>query len=98
MDDEVAKLHQVCATMSEDLSNAARAAHKLLVTNLLSLETAPAPSTPPPPTLAPVLSTLAAPPATSGSTAATATAEEWEDTRSMEDPQDESGFYSAEED
>lgn len=92
MDTEVVKLQAECTKMSEDLANAARAAHKLLVTNLLSLEALPPSTTPPPPTAAPVVSSLAAPLATSS------TADEWEDTRSLDDPQDESGFESAEED
>lgn len=41
MDLEVAQLHAECAKMSDDLAAAARAAHKMLLSNLLSLEVLP---------------------------------------------------------
>ena len=93
MDSKVLKLQAECSKMSDDLANAARAAHKLLVFNLLSLESSlPPPVTnAPPPSAAPVVSSLSAPPAT--------TTDEWSDTRSIDDDDpadDENGFFDAE--
>ena len=99
MDAEVKTLNAECAKMSEDLAEAARAAHKTLVGNLLSLETLPAPAVSSSAPSATAVSSLVAPPATAGAVDEPLEDDNTADTRSIDLGDDvDSGFYSAEED